>query len=102
MPSQRRASATELVSANMLILDYVAELRAALVRLLWDSVADDAICTCAPGDVCPLCQAAQALGLGRWRGARWAQRVLPPDRADRPAARPRKRAARDTSRSTHR
>ena len=58
-------------------------LRAALVTLLWDSVADDATCTCSPGDVCPQCQATQALGMGRWRGARWAERMLPEGAAGR-------------------
>lgn len=44
-------------------------LRSALVRLLWRSVADDAACSCYPDDPCPECEAMQALGLGRWRGA---------------------------------
>lgn len=48
----------------------------ALIRLLWDSVADDATCTCCTGDVCPQCEAMQALGAGRWRGAEKAKRKL--------------------------
>lgn len=37
----------------------------ALIRLLWDSVADNAECTCFPNEPCPQCEAARALGL-RW------------------------------------
>lgn len=55
-----------------------AKIRAAMVRLLWSCVADDAACTCEPSDECSICQCTQALGLGKWRGARWAERVLPP------------------------
>lgn len=46
----------------------VDPVRRALARLLWDSVADKAECTCYPGDPCPQCEAMQALGLGRWTG----------------------------------
>jgi hypothetical protein len=53
-----------------------AAIRAALITLLWRSVADDAECTCYPGDPCPECQAMEALGLGRWRGAEHATRAL--------------------------
>lgn len=45
----------------------------ALVRLLFNSVAEEDDCTCEPGDRCPLCEAMLALGLGRWKGARSAQ-----------------------------
>jgi len=48
----------------------------ALVRLLWNSQHDDAVCTCYPGDPCPECEAMQALGLGRWPGATRAQELL--------------------------
>ena len=51
---------------------------AALVSLLWRSVADDSACTCQPGETCPECAAMLALGLGRWRGAKHASGVLPP------------------------
>lgn len=50
-------------------------LRRALIRLLWNSVADDADCTCCPAtehnsaDRCPECEAMAALGLGDWVGA---------------------------------
>ncbi|HET9063722.1 MAG TPA: hypothetical protein VFO62_10575 [Candidatus Binatia bacterium] len=50
--------------------------RAALVRLLWRSIADDAACSCAPGDACPECRAMSALGLGRWTGAADATREI--------------------------
>jgi hypothetical protein len=49
------------------------DLARALIRLLWDSVADKAECTCCPGDRCPQCQAMAALGLGRWKSWRVAQ-----------------------------
>lgn len=52
------------------------KLRLALVRLLWNSVADDATCTCCLGDTCPQCEAMTALGDGRWRGAEHAQSKL--------------------------
>jgi len=52
-------------------------LRSALVRLLWNSVVDDAECTCEDGDPCPECQSMGALGLGRWLGAKDAARRLP-------------------------
>lgn len=52
------------------------KLRLALIRLLWDSVADDATCTCCPGDTCPQCEAMRALGAGRWQSAKKAQREL--------------------------
>lgn len=45
------------------------KIRAALIRLLWNSVNDDAECTCSPGDVCPECQSMDALGLGEWTSA---------------------------------
>jgi hypothetical protein len=51
-------------------------LQRALIRLLWDSVADNAECTCAPKDRCPQCDAMLALGLGRWKGPISAQRKL--------------------------
>jgi hypothetical protein len=41
----------------------------ALIYMLWRSVADSAMCTCHPRDVCPECKACKALGLGRWKGA---------------------------------
>jgi hypothetical protein len=53
-----------------------ADLRSALVRLLWRSVADNAECTCHGRDRCPECEAMQALGLGRWRGPRDAEVTL--------------------------
>lgn len=46
----------------------IRRLRAALVRLLWDSIADEAACSCSPGDLCPQCQAMQALGFPKWPG----------------------------------
>lgn len=51
-------------------------LQRALIRLLWDSVADDDECTCAPKDRCPQCEATLALGLGRWAGARLMQKKI--------------------------
>jgi hypothetical protein len=69
-------------------------LRSALVTLLWHSVADDAECTCCPGDPCPECQAMQALGLGRWISPRDAEVTLAFDRVQR------ERAARQATRST--
>lgn len=48
-------------------------LGAALVRLLFNSVADGNHCTCAVGDRCPECEAMLALGFGRWKGAKSAQ-----------------------------
>jgi hypothetical protein len=61
-------------------------IRAALIRILWRSVADDAECTCCPGDPCPECQAMEALGLGRWIGARDAEATLAFDRTQRERA----------------
>lgn len=55
----------------------IAALRAALIRLLWNSVADDAVCSCETDDICPECQATEALGLGRWMSADWASNSLP-------------------------
>lgn len=52
------------------------DLKLALIRLLWDDVADDASCTCAPHDQCPQCQAMQALGLERWEGPEYAETRL--------------------------
>jgi hypothetical protein len=51
-------------------------LRKALIRLLWDSIADDAMCSCEPGDVCPQCEAMQALGYKRWPGPKRAEKWL--------------------------
>jgi hypothetical protein len=48
----------------------------ALARLLWNSIADQSSCACAPRDRCPLCEAMLALGLGRWKGWRVAQMSL--------------------------
>jgi len=50
--------------------------RAALVRLLWNLVADDADCTCEDDDECAACSAFQALGLGRWPGSEQAATML--------------------------
>jgi hypothetical protein len=51
--------------------------RAALIRLLWNSVADNATCDCYDGDHGPVCQAWQALyGVQHWPGAKKAQRRL--------------------------
>lgn len=47
-----------------------------VVRLLWYSVADDLDCSCLQGDICPECEAMTVLGLGRWRGAESAGRLL--------------------------
>lgn len=47
-----------------------------VVRLLWRSVADDLDCSCLHGDICPECEAMAVLGLGRWRGAESARRLL--------------------------
>lgn len=52
------------------------DLAKALVRLLFNSVADGNECTCAPKDPCPECQAMRALGLGRWRNFKSAQQRL--------------------------
>ena len=54
----------------------ISALRRALVRLLWNSVADDAACSCIGKDRCPECEAMAALGLSRWRGAKSAARRL--------------------------
>lgn len=51
----------------------IPRLQRALIRLLWDSVADQATCTCFPKDRCPQCEAMTALGLGRWRDYKSAQ-----------------------------
>lgn len=51
-------------------------LRAALVRLLWRSVADLVECSCEVDDRCPECEAMQALGLGRWTGPAPASALL--------------------------
>ena len=65
------------------LIDDPAALRSALVRLLWRSIVDHAECGCEDyeGDgwheQCPECQAMGALGLGRWRGAKDAERRLP-------------------------
>jgi hypothetical protein len=61
-------------------------LRSALITLLWRSVVDDVECTCYPGDPCPECQAMEALGLGRWTGARDAVIELAFDRTQRERA----------------
>lgn len=58
-----------------------AALRAALARMLMNSVVDDAECTCCEDheggeDTCPECEAMRALGLGDWPGARKAERLL--------------------------
>jgi hypothetical protein len=50
----------------------------ALTRLLWRSIADNAVCTCFLDDPCPECQAMAALGLGRWTGAEAATQALEP------------------------
>ena len=52
------------------------KIRLALIRLLWNSVSDQATCTCSPGDGCPECEAMAALGLGRWTDAYHAGRAL--------------------------
>jgi hypothetical protein len=57
--------------------EIVAQARKALAQQLWRSVVDDAECTCEDGDPCPECQAMGALGLGRWLGAKDAERRLP-------------------------
>lgn len=57
----------------------VGVMRAAIVRLLWNSIADDAECTCeglARADACPECQAMIALGFGPWPGAEIAAEML--------------------------
>jgi hypothetical protein len=54
----------------------ITALQRALVRLLWNSVADQNGCSCYPRDRCPECHAMLALGLGRWRGWKSAQRKL--------------------------
>ena len=46
----------------------VARLQRALIRLLWDSVADQFGCDCYPNDRCPQCEAMLALGLGHLSG----------------------------------
>lgn len=51
-------------------------LQRALIRLLWDSIADKAECTCYPRDRCPQCDAMRALGLGRWKSWRVAQEEI--------------------------
>lgn len=58
------------------LLDEHRARTAALVQLVWRSVADDAACSCYPGDACPECEAMQALGLGRWSGAEAAAKLL--------------------------
>jgi hypothetical protein len=51
-------------------------LRRALVRLLWDSVADEATCTCDIDDECPQCEAYRALYGKRWPGPETASRTM--------------------------
>ncbi len=53
-----------------------AGLKLALIRLLWDSVVDEADCTCCPGDPCPQCEGMQALGFERWVDADTAEAQL--------------------------
>lgn len=58
------------------LLDKHVAMRAALVRLLWDSVADDAACTCEKDDPCPQCDAYRALYGRRWPGAKKAAATM--------------------------
>ena len=51
-------------------------LKRALLRLLWNSVCDQADCTCAPRDRCPECGAMLALGLGRWKNWKHAHKKM--------------------------
>lgn len=68
--NKRRAAIARRVMSTA---EQIAALRRALVRLLWISISDGGECTCEFGDICPLCDTCKALGLGRWRGAKWAK-----------------------------
>jgi hypothetical protein len=51
-------------------------MKRALVRLLWNSIADGAVCSCEGDDRCPECEAMQALGFARWVSALDTRRCL--------------------------
>lgn len=59
------------------VVDQDKRIRAALVRLLWNAVADEATCVCEGGDPGPECEAWRALyGRMHWPGPKAAEKRL--------------------------
>lgn len=65
------------LNMEMRVRDQARLIRAALVRLLWNSVVDDSTCVCDSSGPGPECLAWQALyGQRHWPGARKAEKKL--------------------------
>lgn len=74
-------------------------IRAALIRMLWNSAADDAVCVCEDGDPGPECEAMAALGWGKhWSRDAFIERWLDARTAEAKAKREARRAAKRTAR----
>lgn len=68
-------------TGNEMRFDRYCDVRAALMRLLWNTVAERAECTCQANpietkDGCAECQACEALGFGKYQGPDWLQTKL--------------------------